>query len=77
VTAGEVVLVTGAAGGVGTVAVQLAVDRGARVIATAIGGPAASDRTARGSHVATDTPCERIGRCTSNVHSTAQGAYKP
>jgi NADPH:quinone reductase-like Zn-dependent oxidoreductase len=33
--AGEVVLVTGAAGGVGTVAVQLAVDRGARVVATA------------------------------------------
>jgi NADPH:quinone reductase-like Zn-dependent oxidoreductase len=35
VRAGETVVITGAAGGVGTVAVQLAVDRGARVIGTA------------------------------------------
>jgi NADPH:quinone reductase-like Zn-dependent oxidoreductase len=35
VQAGETVVVTGAAGGVGTIAVQLAVDRGAHVIGTA------------------------------------------
>jgi NADPH:quinone reductase-like Zn-dependent oxidoreductase len=35
VSQGEIVLVTGAAGGVGTVAVQLALARGARVVATA------------------------------------------
>jgi NADPH:quinone reductase-like Zn-dependent oxidoreductase len=41
VAAGETVLMHGAAGGVGTLAVQLAVARGARVIATA--GPANQD----------------------------------
>jgi NADPH2:quinone reductase len=35
IQAGETVLVTGAAGGVGTIAVQLAADRGARVVGTA------------------------------------------
>lgn len=41
VTAGETVLMHGASGGVGTLAVQLAVARGARVIATA--GPSNQD----------------------------------
>ncbi|MDN4609530.1 NADP-dependent oxidoreductase [Arthrobacter burdickii] len=41
VTAGETVLMHGASGGVGTLAVQLAVRRGARVIATA--GPSNQD----------------------------------
>ncbi|MEU4394301.1 NADP-dependent oxidoreductase [Kribbella sp. NPDC023855] len=51
---GETVLVSGATGGVGSYAVQLAAARGARVIATAMPGSEAAFVTALGASVAVD-----------------------
>lgn len=62
--AGETVLVTGASGGVGSAAVQLARRRGARVIAVA-GGAKAADVRALGADAVIargDSPVDRLGR---------------
>lgn len=69
VAAGETVLVTGASGGVGTAAVQLALRRGAKVIATA--SPSKADALKElGAHqiIARDAdPLEVLGRNSVDV----------
>ena len=64
VTAGANVLVTGASGGVGSAAVQLAVARGAKVVAVAAISKADEVRACGAAHVIGrgEDPCEVAGR---------------
>jgi NADPH:quinone reductase-like Zn-dependent oxidoreductase len=64
VTAGTTVLVTGASGGVGSAAVQLAVARGAEVVAVAAPSKADAVLAIGATHVLgrNDNPAEAIGR---------------
>jgi NADPH:quinone reductase-like Zn-dependent oxidoreductase len=64
VTVGATVLVTGASGGVGSAAVQLAAARGANVVAVAGAAKADAVRACGAAHVIgrNDDPCEVSGR---------------